>query len=274
MSNSTHAVITRAPQRRRLARDVTAAIGLLPAAHRAKRSWFRLFDSRQLAELDGERVAFRWLSEHGYLDDLTGRRILEIGPKHGLDSRLLAGLGAEELVLVDLPEKTPLVGTWLPDLDARQQVRYEEANVLYLSESQREQLDTFDLVWCLGVVYHNLEQLRLLRRLYDLCRDGGRVVVESSTARARPLRQRNVVELHWPEPFNGVPTVTHLPSRLALKSWLEMVGFVDVQICDVYSRGVSRNRALLTGRKVAGNPTFLSYGATGLNPAYHPGDAT
>ena len=274
MTNPTHTAITGAPHRRRIVRDATAAIGLLPLAHRAKRTWFRVFDPRQLAELDGERVAFRWLVEHGRLEDLAGKRILEIGPKHGLDSRLLAPLGADELVLVDLPEKTPLVRTWLPDLEARHPVRYEEANILYLSDAQRKELDTFDLVWCLGVVYHNLEQLRLLRRLYDLCRDGGRVVVESSTARARLLRNRNVVELHWPEPFNGVPTVTHLPSRQALKSWLEMVGFVDVEICDVYSREVSRNRALLTGRKVADTPAFLSYGATGLNPAYRAGDAT
>jgi len=255
-------------------RAAAAAVGLLPTLRRLKRAWLRLADPRQLPELDGERVVFRWLERRGDLQDLTGRRILEIGPKHGLDSRLLGSLGPDELVLVDLPEKTRLVRDWLPEVEAACPVSHREANLLYLSPEERETLGSFDLVWCLGVVYHNVEQLRLLRRLYDLCRDGGRVVVESSTARGRRFRNRNVVQLHWPVQFRGVPTITHLPSRLALKSWLEMVGFVDVEICDVYSRGVSRNRAVLIGRKVAGSRPYVSYGANHLNPTYRAGEAT
>jgi SAM-dependent methyltransferase len=258
---------------RRPVRDAVAAIGLLPFAHRTKRALLRLTDPRQLAENDRERVVFRWLERRGDLADLVGKRILEIGPKHGLDSLLLAGLDPAELVLLDLPEKTPLVRTWLPEVAERCPVRYEEANLLYLNAPERQLLGTFDLVWCTGVVYHNVEQLRLLRHLYDLCADGGRVVVESSTARSRWLRDRNAVELHWPHPLNGVPTVTHLPSRLALRSWLEMVGFVDVEICDVYSRAVSKNRAVVVGRKTSAADGYVMYRASGLNPAYHPGEA-
>jgi 2-polyprenyl-3-methyl-5-hydroxy-6-metoxy-1,4-benzoquinol methylase len=258
---------------RRFVHDSIAAAGLLPLAHRVKRAWLRVADQRQLAENDGERVVFRWLERRGDLGGLTGKRILEIGPKHGLDSRLLAGLEPAELVLVDLPEKTPQVRTWLPEVEERCTVRFEEANLLYLSESERETLGTFDLVWCAGVVYHNVEQLRLLRRLFDLCADGGRAVVESSTARSRWVRGRNAVELHWPRPFNGVPTVTHLPSRLAVRSWLEMVGFVDVEICDVYSRAVARNRTVVVGRRAFGSEGYSSYEASGLNPVYRAGAA-
>jgi 2-polyprenyl-3-methyl-5-hydroxy-6-metoxy-1,4-benzoquinol methylase len=265
---------TAADAPRRPLRRAAAAAGLLSHAHRARRLWLRAFDPRQLPELDGERVSFHWCQRRGLLADLAGKRIVEIGPKHGLDSRLLAGLEPAELVLVDLPEKTSVVREWLPEVAAACPTRYEEANLLYLSDSELRALGTFDLVWCLGVVYHNVEQLRLVRRLFDLCADGGRVVVESSTTWQRALRNRNVVELHWPEPFQGVPTITHQPSRLAVKSWLEMVGFTGVEICDVYSRTVSKRRALLTGSKAAGAAGYVSYGASGLNPAYRPGEAT
>jgi 2-polyprenyl-3-methyl-5-hydroxy-6-metoxy-1,4-benzoquinol methylase len=259
---------------RRPFRQAAAGAGLLPFARRARRLWLRAFDARQLPELDGERVAFRWFERRGEFADLAGKRIVEIGPKHGLDSRLLARLGPQELVLIDLPEKTALVREWLGDVEAVCPARFEEANLLYLSDSARQALGTFDLVWCLGVVYHNVEQFRLIRRLYELCNDGGRVVIESSTSRTRALRNRNVVELHWPRPFNDVPTITHLPSRLAVKTWLEMVGFTDVEVCDVYSRTVSKRRAVLTARKTAGAQGYLSYGASGLNPVYRPGEAT
>ncbi len=46
----------------------------------------------------------------------------------------------------------------------------------------------------------------------------------------------NVVEIHWSKPYRGTQTVTYLPSRLAVKSWLEMVGFVNITIQDIYSK--------------------------------------
>ena len=268
------ALISIPRNQRRPVRDTVERIGLLPLAHRLKRTWLRVADPRQLPELDGDRVVFKWLERHGQLTDMAGQRCLEVGPKHGRDSRLLAGLHPLELVLVDLPEKAELVRSWLPAVAEICPVRYEEANLLYLGADELARLGSFELVWCLGVVYYNVEQLRLMRRLYDLCAENGRVVVESSTARGRRLRNENVVQLHWPDPFNGVPTITHLPSRRALKSWLEMVGFVDVEICDVYSRAVGRNRAVATGRKVASSVgPYVSYANDGRNPVYSAGGA-
>jgi len=186
-----------------------------------------------------------------------GGRVLEIGPKHGLDTRLLATLEPRELVTVDLAEKADEIASWLPEVPV---ARHVEANVLYLDERERAELGRFDLVWCLGVLYHNAEQLRLLRRLYELTAESGLVVVESSTTRSRILAGRNAVELHWPETYRNVPTITHLPTRRAIASWLEMVGFTDVRIRDVYSRGLSRQRAVLTARRELGGSAYAGYG--------------
>jgi SAM-dependent methyltransferase len=208
--------------------------------------------SRRRREDGGARVVFDSLRS----ELPRGGRILEIGPKHGLDTRLLATLAPRELVTIDLAEKADEIGTWLAEVPV---ARHVEGNVLYMDERERAELGRFELVWCLGVLYHNAEQLRLLRRLYELTAEGGLVVVESSTTRSRILGGRNVVELHWPETYRDVPTITHLPSRRAIASWLEMVGFSDVRIRDVYSRGLSRQRAVLTGRR-SGGSAYAGYG--------------
>jgi SAM-dependent methyltransferase len=209
--------------------------------------------ARRGREAGGARVVFDALR-----DELPrGGRILEIGPKHGLDTRLLATLEPRELVTVDLPEKGDTIASWLAEVPA---ARHVEANVLYLSDSERAELGRFDIVWCLGVLYHNVEQLRLLRRLYELTAEGGMVVIESSTTRSRLLAGRNVVELHWPDTYRGVPTITHLPTRRAIASWLEMVGFTDVRVRDVYSRGLRRQRAVLTGRRDSDASAYAGYG--------------
>ncbi len=235
---------------------------------RTRRLWWRLTDPRLLTE-GRERIVFEHLRRSGLLERFRRGRILEIGPKHGEDSRLLASLEPEELVLLDLPEKDALVQTWISELEAR----YVSGNLLYMTPSELLELGTFDLVWCLGVVYHNVEQLRLLRRLFHLTRTDGVVVIESSTTRDRRLADKNVVEIHWPETYRGERTITHHPSRLALKSWLEMVGFADVRIEDVYSRHTRWQRAVLTGVRPAEPKPYLSYVGED-SPPWVAGDAT
>jgi SAM-dependent methyltransferase len=224
-------------------------------------------DPRFGAEVRGERVIFRWLQAHGFLDDLAGKRILEIGPKHGRDSALLAALEPSELVLVDLPEKGDLVRSWLPQIPCP--TRFVEGNLLFLPQAELESLGEFDLVWCLGVLYHNAEQLRLIRRLRTLCRDGGKVAIESHVLAPVPFRDPNLVRIHWPEPWGGIQTITHIPSRRAVRSWMEMAGFIDVRVPSIQR---ARKRAVLTG--VAGGRPYVSYARSGLNPEYVAGDAT
>lgn len=223
-------------------------------------------DPRRDAEVRGERVVFRSLEAEGFLEQFRGRRILEVGPKHGEDSRLLAMLDPAELVLIDLPEKRAVVETWLPAVQAACPVRYVEANLLYLPADECSDLGRFDLIFCLGVVYHNVEQLRLLRRLFNLCATGGVLVLESSTTRDRRLADLNVVEVHWPSPYRETTTITHHPSRRALRSWLEMVGFTEVAIRDVYSRGLGWQRAVLTATRPADPAPYLSYASEEHRP--------
>lgn len=218
-----------------------------------------LTDRRRRRELAGTRMVFDRLSRDGVLAGLASPRIVEIGPKHGEDSVLLASLRPSELVLVDLPEKREEIDRWLPSLAERAPVRLVEANLLYLAPDELAALGRFDLVWCLGVLYHNVEQLRLLRRLHTLCAPGGLVVVETATTRNVLLSRRNVVELHWPRPYRGTQTVTHLPSRRAVASWLEMVGFADVRIVPAYSWYTGWQRAVLTATRPAGDTAYASY---------------
>ncbi len=235
-----------------------------------QRRWWRLTDPRHIQE-GKERIVFQTLRRNGRLDRFRGGRILEIGPKHGEDSRLLAQLEPSELVLLDLPEKEELVRTWVDELAVRP--TRMTGNLLYLEPEELTALGRFDLVWCLGVLYHNVEQLRLLRKLFHLTADEGLVVIESATTRDRRLARRNAVEVHWPKLYRGERTITHLPSRRAIKSWLEMVGFAEVQIEDVYSRHTGWQRAVVTGTRLPQPKPYVSYvGDDG--PAWIAGDAT
>jgi SAM-dependent methyltransferase len=219
--------------------------------------WWRLYDPRLVAERRGDRVVFRHLEASKKLAGLAGKRILEIGPKHGEDTVLLSGLSPRELVLLDLPNKSEVVRSWLAGIESP--VRHLEGDLLELPETTLKELGTFELVWCLGVLYHNAEQLRLIKRLFQLTAEGGLVVVESATTRTHHLEHENLVEIHWPNRYRGVRTVSHLPTRRAIKSWMEMAGFSAVAVEDVYSRELGWQRAVLTGNRTADAMPYRGY---------------
>lgn len=200
------------------------------------------------ARLAGERGDYRAYL-FGELRTRLGqqrpRRILEIGPKDGLDTRRLLGLGPERLTVVDLPRMEAHNAVWLKELPAGV-VEYLSANLMYSEAARR--LPPFDLVWCTGVLYHNPEQLRMIRRLFELLLPGGILVLETATVRNRRLAHENVVEiLHPPSQERRrrdhlSANVTHLPSARAVRSWLEMVGFAEITESACH-REVSRARA-------------------------------
>jgi SAM-dependent methyltransferase len=221
--------------------------------------WLRVVDPKRIPERAGERVVFNHLRACRFLDGFENKRLLEVGPQHGQDSLLLIALKPSELVLIDLPEQAAIVREWLPQVSRLCRTQYVEGNLLYLSQEQYRQLGTFDLIWCLGVLCHNFEQLRFLKRLFDLTHVNGCVVIECPTTSNKRLERLNVVEIHWPNTFGNLQTITHLPSRRALKSWLEMVGFTEVRLWDVYSKALARQRAVLTGRKTGTSQPYVSH---------------
>jgi SAM-dependent methyltransferase len=204
------------------------------------------------------------------------RRILEIGPRDGLDSRRLASLLPGELVMVDLPEKRGAVAAWLADIACPH--RYIEGNFMYLPPEEYASLGRFDLIWCTGVLYHNAEQLRFLRKLYRSLNAGGYLVLESATLRlAESLRGGCYVEIHFPETYRNTGTITHLPSAPAINAWLSMVGFQEIHpssCFEVENRDLVGQRYACICRKTSEEAGSTYYWKTGLNPEYRFGDAT
>ncbi len=203
-------------------------------------------------------------------------RILEIGPKDGLDSKRLASLLPEELVMIDLPEKRKGNEQWINKFTCPS--KYIEANFMYMQPQDYETLGSFRLIWCTGVLYHNAEQMRMLRKLYSLLDVGGYLVLESATLRgAKSLRSGAYVEIHYPETYRQSGTVTHLPTADAIKAWLTMVGFQDIHDSHCYrsyNRNLIQHRHACICKKNDEDESDAYYQNSGLNPQYRFGDST
>ena len=165
-------------------------------------------------------------------DYFNQKRILEIGPRDGEDSVRLESLNPSEFILIDLPDKEKINNQWLGDLKSNH--KFIQANFLYMSQEDYESLGKFDLIYFTGVLYHNPEQLRFIQKLYDKLNYGGVVVLESATTRNKKLMNESSVEIHYPDTYRGTTTVSHLPSKKAILSWIKMVGFSETYVSKCY----------------------------------------
>lgn len=201
--------------------------------------------------------------------DQRPRRILEIGPKDGIDTRRLLTLDPDVLTLVDLPRRDEANAKWLGAL-ADPRIEYISANFMYSPEV--EDLRPFDLVWCSGVLYHNPEQLRMIRKLFNLTASGGSLVLESATTRRSRLVDERCIEVIFPpdesyqRKWHVSRNVTHLPSRRAIEAWLGMIGFTRIRRSDCHrrqSRTLARYRAAFICKRPAVAPGGLYYATPG-----------
>jgi hypothetical protein len=107
--------------------------------------------------------------------------------------------------------------------------------------------------------YHNPEQLRMVRRLSDLVKPGGVLVLESATTSRPRLRGSNCVEVLYPpsdelkRKHHVSKNITHLPSARAIESWLAMVGLERVVHATCHRR-VSRDLSLARAAFLATRP--------------------
>ena len=178
-----------------------------------------------------------------------GLNILEIGPKDGIDTMNLLQLKPSKLTLIDLPDKKKEINNWIKKIDSSNIKIYYE-NIMYEDSIINE--SPFDIIWCTGVLYHNPEQLRFLKRLYNVLKPGGTLIIETATSRKIGLNNKiGVVEI-WDnidkktkKKYHISQNISHLPNKAAVKTWLKQVGFSEIMDSKCY-----KNNPLLNLKRV------------------------
>lgn len=97
-------------------------------------------------------------------DDLTGKRVLDIGASDGFFSMNLARHGAD-VTSVDYRRKD-VHGFAAMEQITNLKFKYQQANIYELRQAD---IGTFDIVLFLGVLYHLPDMVRALAIVRDLC---------------------------------------------------------------------------------------------------------
>ena len=189
-------------------------------------------------------------------EDLTGKRVLDIGARDGFFTFEAERRGAAEVVALD-NEPPDQTGFAIAAELLGSRARYVTENVYSLTP---DDLGSFDVVLFLGVIYHLRHPLLALDRIHDVCAPDALLFVETHMLdeglvdREGNFHKLAALNEHLP----GLPLVQYLPgamlgndstsqwapSRVALDGWLRGAGFDPLRIWQDAFRGGA------TGRRV------------------------
>ncbi len=121
------------------------------------------------------------------VERFRGARVLEVGPKYGVHARWIdRELRPSELVFSDFESDTHLHAKWV---ELARRARTASSTATCATPTELLELEPFDLVFFLGVLYHSIHHLPLLGMLNRVTKPGGTMLFET-TIDPRPRRAR------------------------------------------------------------------------------------
>ncbi|MBG3128393.1 tRNA 5-methoxyuridine(34)/uridine 5-oxyacetic acid(34) synthase CmoB [Proteus mirabilis] len=169
------------------------------------------------------RSDWKWDRVLPHLSPLEGRLVLDVGCGSGYHMWRMLGEGAEFVVGIDPTQ------LFLCQFEAVRKLlgNDQRAHLIPVGIEQMPELNAFDTVFSMGVLYHRRSPLDHLWQLKNQLVSGGELVLESLVVEGDEFQC-----LIPGERYAQMRNVYFIPSAKMLKVWLEKCGFKDVRIVD------------------------------------------
>jgi tRNA (mo5U34)-methyltransferase len=176
-------------------------------------------------QVDAEwRSDLKWDRVAPHLPDLKGRRILDIGASNGY-YMFRAAAGHPGLVLGLEPQSA----FFCQYLAVRKYVNQKNVACLPATYEEMPMLEgCFDLVFCMGILYHRRSPVDMLKEIHDCLKQGGTLVLENLV-----LEGNNHRCLFPEDRYAKMRNVYFIPDLSVMESWLSRAGFREIQCVDV-----------------------------------------
>ncbi len=185
------------------------------------------------------RSDWKWDRLLPHISPLKNRSVLDVGCGNGYHMWRMLGEGAYQVIGIDPSE------LFLIQFEAIRKLMggNDKVHLLPLGIEQLPELQAFDTVFSMGVLYHRRSPLDHLIQLKNQLVSGGELILETLVIEG----DENAVLVPF-DRYAQMRNVYFFPSALALKAWLEKVGFVDVKIVDenVTTLGEQRSTEWMT----------------------------
>jgi tRNA (mo5U34)-methyltransferase len=174
-------------------------------------------------EIDTEwRSDWKWDRVLPHIAPLNGRKVLDVGCGSGYHLFRMHGEGAEQAIGV---EPTALFCYQFHVF--KQYIPSHNIHYIPLGIEDLPELNAFDTVFSMGVLYHRRDPIKFLQELKAQLRKGGELVLETLVVEG----DENTI-LMPKDRYAQMRNVWFLPSVDALCLWMQRVGFKDIKLVD------------------------------------------
>ncbi len=168
-------------------------------------------------DIDAEwRSDLKWQRLEKKLQDLHGKKIADIGCHNGYFMFRLSAYAPDVVVGFEPNPRCYFSFHFLQ--------RYAQVENIYFEPFGFEHLDNylafFDLVLCLGVLYHHTDPVAVLRGIHRSLAKGGRVLID-----CQGINSPTPTLLLPARRYAGAAGIWYLPSQQALAHWLQRTNF-------------------------------------------------
>lgn len=167
------------------------------------------------------RSYMKWHRIAPLIPQTQGMRIADVGCSNGYFLFKLAQLKPEIAVGFDPIERCWLQFALLQSILKVPQVSFLPMGLLALNAFP----SFFDFILCMGVLYHQRDQLLAVKRLYESTRPGGTVLLESLV-----VNQTEALVITPPDRYAKMRNAWTIPSPTLLGALFEQAGFKDVKV--------------------------------------------
>jgi tRNA (mo5U34)-methyltransferase len=115
----------------------------------------------------------------------------------------------------------------------RSGITYEMLGVEHLAAYEHK----FDVLFCLGVLYHRSDPIGALKSLYKGLRKGGELIIDTFM-----IDGEEEVALTPKERYSKIPNIYFIPTINALKNWCHRAGFSKTEILAIKSTDTREQR--------------------------------
>ncbi len=175
----------------------------------------------------------KWDRIAPHIGRVEGRRILDIGSSNGYYMfRLAAG---NPLMVLGLE---PQPSFYFQYCAIRRFLDFPNVFCLPITHDELpETAGYFDLVLCMGVLYHRKSPVSMLKKIFRSMRPGGKLVLENLI-----IESRQNLCLFPRDRYAKMRNVFFIPDFLAMESWLVRSGFTSIKCVDVKKTDLKEQR--------------------------------
>ncbi len=175
-----------------------------------------------------------WKWDRLNLPSLKNKKILDLGCGSGYHCLRMLGEGAESVTGID-----PSWVSYFQFQTVQHFLQDPRVAVLPLKDTDILPItNSFDVVFSMGVIYHQKSPVAHLKQLRDLLVGGGSCIIETLI-----IESDAVESLHPKDRYGKMRNVFAIPSPSQLEVWLEEAGFSDITLLDTTHTTTEEQRA-------------------------------